>query len=127
MVAIREEWLAARKALLAREKEHPRMGDDLARQRCELRWVRVEKEYGFEADDGGPNANLASTAKCLTTTCALCQPIRTLFPVTKPYRPPCVFWGALGAKSRSSVTIVGNSCMGASTSMAQNAPFAVPP
>src|SRR5207245_8416012 len=51
-VASREEWLAAREALLAREKEHTRMGDDLARQRRELPWVRVEKEYSFEANEG---------------------------------------------------------------------------
>src|SRR5438132_7222638 len=51
-VASREEWLAAREALLAREKEHTRMGDDLARQRRELPWVRVEKEYSFETDEG---------------------------------------------------------------------------
>src|SRR5437870_506459 len=51
-VASREEWLAVREALLAREKEHTRMGDDLARQRRELPWVRVEKEYSFETDEG---------------------------------------------------------------------------
>jgi predicted dithiol-disulfide oxidoreductase (DUF899 family) len=51
-VASRKEWLAAREALLAREKDHTRMGDDLARQRRELPWVRVEKEYRFDADDG---------------------------------------------------------------------------
>jgi predicted dithiol-disulfide oxidoreductase (DUF899 family) len=48
----REEWLAAREQLLAREKEHTRLGDELARQRRELPWVRVEKEYRFETDDG---------------------------------------------------------------------------
>src|SRR5881397_289484 len=51
-VASREEWLAAREVLLAREKEHTRMGDDLARQRRELPWVRVEKEYTFDTDEG---------------------------------------------------------------------------
>src|SRR5438445_727840 len=51
-VASREEWLAAREALLAREKEHTRMSDDLARQRRELPWVRVDKEYSFETDEG---------------------------------------------------------------------------
>jgi predicted dithiol-disulfide oxidoreductase (DUF899 family) len=51
-VASREEWLGAREALLAREKAHTRMGDDLARQRRELPWVRVEKEYTFETDEG---------------------------------------------------------------------------
>jgi predicted dithiol-disulfide oxidoreductase (DUF899 family) len=51
-VGTREEWLAARKELLAREKEHTRRGDELARERRELPWVRVEKEYGFDTDDG---------------------------------------------------------------------------
>ena len=51
-VGTREEWLAARKELLAREKAHTRQGDELARQRRELPWVRVEKEYEFDADEG---------------------------------------------------------------------------
>ena len=51
-IGTREEWLAARKALLAREKEHTRRGDELARERRELPWVRVEKEYSFDTDDG---------------------------------------------------------------------------
>ena len=51
-VGTREEWLAARKELLAREKEHTRRGDELARERRELPWVRVEKEYTFDTDDG---------------------------------------------------------------------------
>ncbi len=51
-IGTREEWLVARKELLAREKEHTRLGDELARQRRELPWVRVEKEYEFDTDDG---------------------------------------------------------------------------
>jgi predicted dithiol-disulfide oxidoreductase (DUF899 family) len=51
-VGTREEWLAARNALLEREKELTRRGDDLARERRELPWVRVEKEYRFETEDG---------------------------------------------------------------------------
>jgi predicted dithiol-disulfide oxidoreductase (DUF899 family) len=51
-VVSREEWVAAREELLAREKEHTRLGDELARQRRELPWVRVQKEYRFETDDG---------------------------------------------------------------------------
>ena len=51
-VGTREEWLAAREQLLAREKEHTRLGDEIARQRRELPWVRVEKEYHFDTDDG---------------------------------------------------------------------------
>jgi len=46
------EWAAVRGELLAREKEHTRLGDELARRRRELPWVRVEKEYRFETDDG---------------------------------------------------------------------------
>jgi predicted dithiol-disulfide oxidoreductase (DUF899 family) len=48
----REEWAAAREELLAGEKEHTRLGDELARQRRQLPWVRVEKEYRFDTNDG---------------------------------------------------------------------------
>jgi len=51
-VGTRDEWLAARDALLAREKEHTRLGDELARQRRELPWVRVEQDYRFDTEDG---------------------------------------------------------------------------
>jgi predicted dithiol-disulfide oxidoreductase (DUF899 family) len=51
-VVNREEWATAREELLAREKEHTRLGDELASRRRELPWVRVEKEYGFDSDDG---------------------------------------------------------------------------
>jgi predicted dithiol-disulfide oxidoreductase (DUF899 family) len=48
----REEWQAAREELLGREKEHTRMGDELARQRRELPWVAIDKQYRFDTDDG---------------------------------------------------------------------------
>ena len=48
----REEWLAARRELLSREKELTRLSDELAQQRRELPWVRVEKDYDFEASEG---------------------------------------------------------------------------
>jgi predicted dithiol-disulfide oxidoreductase (DUF899 family) len=48
----REEWLGARKQLLEREKELTRRSDELAREREELPWVRLDKEYNFETDDG---------------------------------------------------------------------------
>src|SRR6266700_699860 len=51
-VVSREAWAAAREELLAREKEHTRLGDELARQRRELPWVRVEKEYRFDTGEG---------------------------------------------------------------------------
>jgi predicted dithiol-disulfide oxidoreductase (DUF899 family) len=51
-VGTREEWLAARAELLQREKEHTRLGDELAQQRRELPWVAIDKEYRFDTDDG---------------------------------------------------------------------------
>jgi predicted dithiol-disulfide oxidoreductase (DUF899 family) len=51
-IGTREEWLVAREQLLAREKEHTKVGDELAQQRRELPWVPVEKEYRFDTDDG---------------------------------------------------------------------------
>ncbi|MGH6879735.1 DUF899 domain-containing protein [Hypericibacter sp.] len=51
-IASREEWLAARKALLAKEKELTRAQDALNRERRKLPMVRVDKGYGFESPDG---------------------------------------------------------------------------
>jgi predicted dithiol-disulfide oxidoreductase (DUF899 family) len=51
-VVNREEWQAARDELLQREKAHTRMGDELARQRRELPWVAIHKDYRFDTDDG---------------------------------------------------------------------------
>src|SRR5213595_1004509 len=48
----REEWLAARLELLKAEKELTRRSDELARWRQELLWVRIDKEYRFETDEG---------------------------------------------------------------------------
>ena len=48
----REEWLAARLELLEAEKALTRRGDKLARQRRELPWVRIDKRYRFDTDDG---------------------------------------------------------------------------
>jgi predicted dithiol-disulfide oxidoreductase (DUF899 family) len=47
-----DEWSAACQALLVREKEHTRMGDELARQRRQLPWVRIDKEYVLQTADG---------------------------------------------------------------------------
>ena len=48
----REEWLAARLELLDAEKELTRRSDDVARQRRQLPWVPVEKDYRFETEAG---------------------------------------------------------------------------
>ncbi len=44
-VVPREEWIAARKALLTKEKESTRLRDQLSAERRELPWVKVEKQY----------------------------------------------------------------------------------
>ena len=51
-IGTREEWLAAREELLKREKEHTRLGDEIARRRRDLPWVRVEKDYRFDTGGG---------------------------------------------------------------------------
>src|SRR4051812_22577864 len=56
-VVSRGEWLAARLGLLGEEKELTRRSDELARRRQELPWVRIDKEYRFDTDEG--NASLA--------------------------------------------------------------------
>jgi predicted dithiol-disulfide oxidoreductase (DUF899 family) len=48
----REEWLAARIELLKAEKAHTRRGDELTRQRQDLPWVRIDKEYRFDTNEG---------------------------------------------------------------------------
>ena len=48
----REEWRAARLELLEAEKALTRRGDELAQQRRELPWVRIDKEYRFDTDEG---------------------------------------------------------------------------
>src|SRR6202162_260197 len=48
----RQEWLAARLELLEAEKALTRRGDELAPRRQELPWVRIDKEYHFETDEG---------------------------------------------------------------------------
>jgi len=53
----REEWLAARLELLKAEKDLTHRSDEVARRRQELPWVRIDKEYRFDTDEG--NASLA--------------------------------------------------------------------
>lgn len=51
-IVSQREWLAARKALLAKEKEFTRIRDEVSRQRLELPRERVEKEYVFDGPGG---------------------------------------------------------------------------
>ena len=60
MTGTREEWLAARLELLGAEKELTRRSDEVARRRQELPWVRIDKEYRFETDDGNASWRISS-------------------------------------------------------------------
>jgi predicted dithiol-disulfide oxidoreductase (DUF899 family) len=51
-IATRDQWLAARVELLKEEKELTHRSDEVARKRQELPWVRIEKQYKFDTDDG---------------------------------------------------------------------------
>ncbi|HEY2436093.1 MAG TPA: DUF899 domain-containing protein [Solirubrobacteraceae bacterium] len=51
-IGTRAQWDAARADLLEREKEHTRLGDELARARRELPWVALEKQYTLQTADG---------------------------------------------------------------------------
>ncbi len=51
-VVSHEEWIAARTAFLAKEKEFTRLRDELGRQRRELPWEKVDKPYVFEGLSG---------------------------------------------------------------------------
>jgi len=56
-IVSRDEWLAARRQLLEREKAFTRLRDELSAERRSLPWVKVEKDYVFEAPEG--NVTLA--------------------------------------------------------------------
>jgi predicted dithiol-disulfide oxidoreductase (DUF899 family) len=56
-IGTREEWLKARLELLEAEKELTRRSDEIARQRQRLPWVRIDKSYRFETEEG--NASLS--------------------------------------------------------------------
>ena len=51
-IVSRQQWLADRRRLLAREKELTRLSDEVARERRALPWVRVEKNYQFDTLEG---------------------------------------------------------------------------
>jgi hypothetical protein len=82
-IGTREEWQEVREELLLREKEHTRMGDELARQRRELPWVPVTKEYRFESDNGVRSRRNSSTAAPSCSSTISCSAR-----VTRPAAPP---------------------------------------
>ena len=69
-VGTREQWLAARRALLEREKQLTRRSDDLARERQRLPWVPVDETYTFQTSDGPKTLAelLPGALSCSSTT-----------------------------------------------------------
>ena len=52
MVVSRKDWLAARKSLLSKEKKFTRLRDQLSKERRQLPWVKVDKDYVFDGPEG---------------------------------------------------------------------------
>jgi predicted dithiol-disulfide oxidoreductase (DUF899 family) len=74
-VVSQAEWLAARKELLAKEKSFSRQRDALSAERRKLPWVRVEKEYAFDAPSGKQSlADLFSGRSQLIVYHFMCGP-----------------------------------------------------
>jgi len=72
-IGTREEWLAASAELLRSEKEITRTSDELARQRRELPWLPVEKEYTLQTADGAGRSRsclMAARSWWSTTSCS---------------------------------------------------------
>jgi hypothetical protein len=71
--ATRKDWLKARLDLLEAEKEHTRRGDELAQRRQALPWVRIDKDYRFDTDDGSVALRISSAgarSSSSTTSCS---------------------------------------------------------
>lgn len=51
-VTSKADWLAARKVLLAKEKEFTKLRDELSEERRRLPWLKIEKDYVFDGPDG---------------------------------------------------------------------------
>ena len=62
-IASRDEWITARKELLAREKDFTRQRDALSAERRKLPWVGVEKEYVFDAPAENKRWPICSAAR----------------------------------------------------------------
>ncbi len=72
-IGTREEWLAARLELLEAEKELTRRGDELAQRRQELPWVRIDKEYRFETDEGMRHSQICSEGARSSSSITSCS------------------------------------------------------
>jgi predicted dithiol-disulfide oxidoreductase (DUF899 family) len=69
-VVSRQEWLAARMAHLALEKEYTKARERLSEERRALPWVKVDKNYAFEGPDGGVSAGLFARHLSCSISCS---------------------------------------------------------
>lgn len=72
-VVSRDEWLAARKKLLVKEKQLTRERDAIAAERRQLPWVKVEKNYVFDSPSGklSPTSSTAEASLSCITSCSV--------------------------------------------------------
>jgi predicted dithiol-disulfide oxidoreductase (DUF899 family) len=73
-VVSRDEWLAARKKHLVKEKQLTRLNDELSRERLALPWVKIERNYVFEtlaAKIPWPISSTAAASQLFTTSCSI--------------------------------------------------------
>jgi uncharacterized protein DUF899 len=82
----RDEWLAARLDLLQAEKEHSRRGDELARRRQALPWVRIDKTYRFDTEQGARHWRTSSAVARSSSSTTSCSAPTTPAAV-RPARP----------------------------------------
>ena len=68
-----EQWLAERRELLKAEKEYSRHGDALTRRRQELPWVRIDKGYRFDTDEGSASLEDSSEGARSSSSITSCS------------------------------------------------------
>jgi len=78
----RDEWLRARLALLEAEKDFTRRSDELARQRQELPWVRVDQEYRFDTDEGARRWRISSEGARSSSSITASTASPSIWPIT---------------------------------------------
>jgi predicted dithiol-disulfide oxidoreductase (DUF899 family) len=69
-----QEWIVARRQLLAKEKELTRQQERIAAARRELPWIKVEKQYSFDTPNGHVSlADLFDRSRCRTCRASACS------------------------------------------------------
>src|SRR5438046_7690266 len=82
-IATREQWRAERLDLLEAEKDLTHRSDELARRRQELPWVKIDKDYRFDTDEGSASLPICSRAARSCSSIISCSA-----PITAPAARP---------------------------------------